>query len=133
MFSETLKKLRKDNKVTQVQLASHLGFFHSAVVKWENGQCEPSYETLVKIADFFGVTVDHLLGHETKKSVIERPTSDIAENFIRENMELFSEKAFNDLTKLYKVMSDMQKIATISYIVGFLSHSGVDTKPIIGY
>lgn len=64
MFAERLKNLRKERKVTQVQLASYLGFFHSAVVKWESGQCEPSFETLVKIAKYFNVSVDYLLGIE---------------------------------------------------------------------
>lgn len=62
MFQERLKQLRKDKKVTQVQLATHLGYFHSAVVKWEKGECEPSFDILVKIADYFGVTLDYLLG-----------------------------------------------------------------------
>lgn len=62
MFQERLKQLRKDRKVTQVQLAAHLGYYHSAVVKWESGQCEPSYDILIKIADYFDVTLDYLLG-----------------------------------------------------------------------
>ena len=62
MFQDRLKQLRKERKVTQVQLATHLGYFHSAVVKWESGQCEPSYDVLIKIADYFNVTLDYLLG-----------------------------------------------------------------------
>lgn len=62
MFGENLKKLRKENKITQMQLANHLGFFHSAIVKWEKGICEPTFDTLIKIAKYFNVTVDYLLG-----------------------------------------------------------------------
>ena len=62
MFQERLKQLRKERKVTQVQLAAHLGYYHSAVVKWESGQCEPSYDILIRIADYFDVTLDDLLG-----------------------------------------------------------------------
>lgn len=62
MFSEILKQLRKDKKVTQTELGNYCGYSHVAVVKWENGQREPSIETLIKIADFFDVTLDYLLG-----------------------------------------------------------------------
>lgn len=62
MFSEVLKQLRKDRKVTQTELGNFCGYSHVAVVKWENGQREPSIETLIKIADFFNVTLDYLLG-----------------------------------------------------------------------
>ena len=57
-----LSDLRKEQNVTQTELGKHCGYSHSAVVKWENGQCEPSLEALVKIADYFNVTLDYLLG-----------------------------------------------------------------------
>lgn len=62
MFKERLKELRKMNGITQKELATHLGFTHVAVVKWENGQREPDFSTVVKIAKFFNVSTDYLLG-----------------------------------------------------------------------
>ncbi len=60
-FSTTLQKLRKEKKVTQEQLASHLGVSPQAVSKWENGSY-PEGDILPKIADFFEVSIDHLYG-----------------------------------------------------------------------
>ena len=109
MFKENLKKLRKEQKVTQVQLASHLGFFHSAVVKWENGQCEPSFDTLVKIAQYFNVSVDYLLGitdspytaedyangvKDTKKISVTADQEDIFDK-TNEVLEVLGEKGKN--------------------------------------
>ncbi len=71
MFSEVLKQLRKDRKVTQTELGNYCGYSHVAVVKWENGQREPSIETLTKIADFFDVTLDYLLGRTEPKPLTE--------------------------------------------------------------
>ena len=81
MFGETLRRLRVENGVTQNALASHLGFTHVAVVKWENGQREPDFATLLKIAEFFDVSTDFLLGRERKPS---------GENFTLAEIELLN-------------------------------------------
>lgn len=60
-FSAQLQKLRKDRKVTQEQLAAHLGVSSQAVSKWENGSY-PDGDLLPKIADFFDVSIDYLYG-----------------------------------------------------------------------
>ena len=70
MFKERLKELRKMNGITQKELAEHLGFTHVAVVKWENGQREPDFSTIVKIAQFFNVSTDYLLGKTDEPSII---------------------------------------------------------------
>lgn len=67
MFAETLKQLRKDRNLTQIQLAEYFGYSHVAVVKWENGTREPDFATLIKLADYFEVTTDYLLGREKEK------------------------------------------------------------------
>lgn len=88
MFQERLKQLRKDRKVTQVQLAAHLGYYHSAVVKWESGQCEPSYDILIKIADYFDVTLDCLLGR-----IEPQPLSPIKQEIVNKLPDLSEEQA----------------------------------------
>lgn len=62
MLSNRLKQLRKEHKVTQGELAKYLEITQQAVGKWENGQASPDPETLVKIASYFEVSVDDLLG-----------------------------------------------------------------------
>ena len=65
---ERLKKLRLDRSLLQKDIASYLGIDRTTYVKYENGSSEPSNEMLSKIADYFGVTVDYLLGREEKSS-----------------------------------------------------------------
>lgn len=67
MFAENLRQLRKDKNLTQLQLAEYFGYSHVAVVKWENGTREPDFATLIKLADYFEVTTDYLLGREKEK------------------------------------------------------------------
>ena len=61
---EQLKKLRKERGLNQAALAKHLDISVSAYVNYELGQRQPSIENLNKIADFYGVSVDYLIGHK---------------------------------------------------------------------
>ena len=63
MFSERLRALRKERKISQGALAAQLGISQQAVGKWETGRSTPDPGTLRKIADLFGVSADGLLGH----------------------------------------------------------------------
>ncbi|MEG0179416.1 MAG: XRE family transcriptional regulator [Oscillospiraceae bacterium] len=62
MFEKRLKELRKLKGVSQVTLANVLEVTQQAVGKWETGRSSPDMQTLARIADFFAVTVDYLLG-----------------------------------------------------------------------
>lgn len=63
-FAERLKELRKENQCTQRQLARYLGLSANCVCEWENKRSEPSLNSVYKIAEFFGVSADFLLGLE---------------------------------------------------------------------
>lgn len=69
-FGTTLQNLRKEKKITQEQLASHLGVSPQAVSKWENGSY-PESDLLPAIADFFGVSIDYLYGRGGGNDPIE--------------------------------------------------------------
>ena len=62
MFVERLKLLRKFAKISQLELAKELNVAQSTVGMWETGKREPDFETLCKIAIYFDVTSDFLLG-----------------------------------------------------------------------
>ena len=70
-FSENLKKLRKNTGLTQKQLAAQLNVALSTVAMWETGSRQPDYKMLNKIAEFFDVTFDNLLGDHGEKKVAE--------------------------------------------------------------
>ncbi len=64
IFQDRLIEQRKLNKKTQRQVAEFLQIAQPSYIRYENGSSEPSLETLCKIADYFDVSVDYLLGRK---------------------------------------------------------------------
>ena len=62
MFAERLKHLRRSRELNQVPLARGLGVRKQSVSNWENDNIMPSVEMLERVANFFEVTTDYLLG-----------------------------------------------------------------------
>ena len=60
-----LQQLRKDKGLTQEEIASILDVKLSTYQKYERDAISPPYDTLIKIADFYDVTTDYLLGRDT--------------------------------------------------------------------
>jgi len=62
LLNENIKKLRTASGLNQVDFAKKMGVSKQCVSNWENDNVMPSVEMLVKIADFFKVTTDYILG-----------------------------------------------------------------------
>ena len=60
-FVENLKRLRQMNHLTQQQIADLININRGSYSNWEKGKREPSFNNLVKLAEFFNVSVDKLL------------------------------------------------------------------------
>ncbi|MBO5403055.1 MAG: helix-turn-helix transcriptional regulator [Clostridia bacterium] len=56
-----LKELRKQRKVSQLKLAMDLNMNQNSISRYESGEREADYATLIRIADYFDVSVDYLL------------------------------------------------------------------------
>ena len=56
-----LKQLRKARGISQVKLAMDLNTGQNTISRYENGEREPNIDELVKLADYFGVSLDYLL------------------------------------------------------------------------
>ena len=61
-FCERLKELRQEGKVSQQKLGEVVNTSKMAVSHWESGHSEPSIAQLIVISEYFGVTVDYLIG-----------------------------------------------------------------------
>lgn len=61
MFTDNLKFLRKERNISQQEIADYLNITRQAYNNYENGKREPDYEILLKLGEYFEVTVDDLL------------------------------------------------------------------------
>jgi HTH-type transcriptional regulator, competence development regulator len=66
VLKNKLIELRKAKKLRQEDIAKILGIARTTYAMYEQGNREPDFDTLNKIADYFEVSVDHLLGREKK-------------------------------------------------------------------
>lgn len=62
MFGERLKALRRSRDLSQEYLARNVGVTKQSVCNWENDNIMPSVEMMTKLARFFRVSIDYLLG-----------------------------------------------------------------------
>lgn len=71
MFGKRLAELRRKRSITQTQLAKEIGMSHSTVASWEIGTRDPNTRTVTKLAEFFNVSTDYLIG-ESVGALIEK-------------------------------------------------------------
>ena len=71
-----IKGLADEQGLTMVRLGQLIGASSGNVSDWKNGRSSPNTEKICKIADYFHVTTDYLLGRETK---VDLPTEDAME------------------------------------------------------
>lgn len=78
MFSERLKRLRVEKGITQKELADRLHISRSTIAGYESLGKEPDGEKLCALADFFGVSVDYLLGVTDSQEPSKTPAASAA-------------------------------------------------------
>lgn len=84
-FGEQLKKIRKENKLTQEQMATQLHISRQAVSNWENNKNLPDIEMTIKIAKVLQVSPDQLiLGDEIESGVVQEEKKSEEENSTRQ-------------------------------------------------
>lgn len=103
-----LKELRKEKGITQKELANYLKVSRSTVAGYETDKRKPEYETLQKIADYFNVSVDYLLGSTNEKSSADKIKKALTDDpELSDAWEKISQR--EDLQLLFKQTKDMDE------------------------
>ena len=66
-IGKRLKDLRKEKGITQLQLAMELNMSQNTISRYETGERQAGYNELIKIADYFNVSIDYLLNRTDKR------------------------------------------------------------------
>lgn len=93
---EIIKQLRQDKKLTMSEVAEKSGVSYSAYQKYELGIREIGAKALEKLADFYGVTTDYLLGRETETV----PENDLVSVVKNSNVQTLEEILIRNYLKL---------------------------------
>lgn len=105
-FSENLKKIRKDNNLSQEQLADELGVSRQAISKWESAVAYPEMDKIITLCEKFNLNIDDLLhkdirevkGEEESKKNLNKYVDDFL-NFITNTINMFSNMSFKSKCK----------------------------------
>lgn len=126
-FGERLRRLRKDFDITQSQLAEVIGVVPSAIGKYERlPQSFPSVEALVKIADYFNVSIDFLLRGVQTVPVVENNISGQLTNssFIQANhggMVIDGDQAISpeamELLRIYETLGGRDRLKLLNFVI----------------
>ena len=68
-MSAPLKELRKEKGLSQIAVQMQTGIEQSLISKYENGERVPPTETLMQLADFYGVSMDYIMGRTDRKEI----------------------------------------------------------------
>ena len=61
---QNIRKLRKEHRLSQIQLANYLGCSQRIYSNYERGEVDIPTKILIKLSDFYGTSIDYLLGRE---------------------------------------------------------------------
>lgn len=120
MLTETIRMLRKEKGLTQVDLSEKLHLSRATIAKYETGGIQPSVEMLERISDFFDVSVDFLLTGEfrvTKDAIdyfqkSETSTDHDSSEYETELFRIFNALNLRGKTKLLAYAYDLENEKT---------------------
>ena len=116
-ISENIRTMRKGFKLTQEQLAEALGVTVGAVSKWESAMSVPDIATIIGLADFFGTSVDVLLGYELPKGGVEK-TKETLRAMRQEKLFADGMREAEKALKKYPNLFDIVYESAVMYAVG---------------
>jgi HTH-type transcriptional regulator, competence development regulator len=102
VLKNKLIELRKAKKLRQEDIAKILGIGRTTYAMYEQGNREPDFDTLNKIADYFEVSIDHLLGREEKVKTKEDSLEEVnklVKEFGIEQFGFFDIEKWKDLSQ----------------------------------
>jgi len=116
VLGERLKKLRKEKRITQEELGKKVNVTKVSISGYENGNRNPDTETLQKLADFFDVTTDYLLGRTDKPNSVNKDEDEFQKFINDPELERWhrelpqnDEEDLRRLRKMWDLMQESKK------------------------
>ena len=106
-FADTLRFLRNSKNITQKELAEQLSVDKRQISKLETQYNEPNIDMLIKLADYFGCSVDYLLGREREDGLIVIDNSSNALSDVEQH-----------IIEVFRLLTNRNKIKVVGYVDG---------------
>ncbi len=106
MFTERLAELMSENRITKAKLAADTGIPLQTICNWLSRGSQPSADRVAKLADYFEVSTDYLLGRSNELGIIETDA-----NLSKEEEELLL---------LFRKMDDKFKYQVLGFAKGMI-------------
>ena len=110
MLSNTLVQLMEEKRISQSELASVLNTHRQNVYQWVSGKTVPRNEMLKKLASYFNVSIDYLLGNQSTSSNTASEKAEISASNKKQTRNKKPDKSLN----LKEIFSDNLKFAFFS-------------------
>ena len=98
MLGDKIKKLRKERHITQSELANAIGLSRSSIGMIESNKQGTGNDSLIKIADFFDVTVDYLLSEDDAENIEKKERDYSLTIKEQENIDMEAQKILDELS-----------------------------------
>lgn len=109
-FSQILHLLLKDNAISNYTLSKNIGVSQSTIANWLNGVSTPNFTKLLKIADYFHVSVDYLLGRTDKAAEINSNNTVTGNNNIIGNGNTVGENLSEQEKALFNIFKNLDVV-----------------------
>ncbi len=119
MLKDNLKQIREANGLTKRELCEKTGISERAYLTYEYGEREPKISVIEKLADFYGVTTDYILGRDNVLSPFEEIISRINEN-----------TKTMDVIEMYGQLPENVQQAIINFMSSLLEKRETKEKPV---
>lgn len=118
-LANNLKRIRKENNLSQEQLAEKLGVSRQSVSKWEQGDSYPEMDKMIQLAKLFNLNVDDLLNQNIKEVNTDKQTKQAFNKGIEEFLNFVSKSIdmFSSLKTRGKINFLLEQIIIVSVLV----------------
>lgn len=128
-FADNLKKIRKEQNLSQEQIAERLGVSRQSVSKWESGQAYPEMDKMIQLCQMFNLNIDELLNQDIKelnsnkqaKTSLNKFIDDFL-GYITKTIDMLSSMSFKEKIKcIFEQLIIMIVIGVILLLIGIIS------------
>lgn len=132
-FSDNLKNIRKENNLSQEQIAEKLGVSRQSVSKWESGLAYPEMDKMVKLCQIFNLNIDDLLNQDVRDVSNSKQSKININKFIDDFLDYITKTIdmFSSMNFRQKIKCLFEQFVIVGIIILLLTIIGVISSTII--